>query len=164
VIKHLYPIWKRVDRWLLVVISTRSTAGILGAILAMTTIGSIRIPDEGAFHGGLIILGTAGAVIGIGSAISGTHSGVHQRWLGFIIMVHGIVGATASGANTDQRTSGVIDWLLTSEHVWLWTIIAFFGLRLIVWSPQMENGPVASAVAAERDLKSEAMKDSSEHS
>jgi hypothetical protein len=166
-LKHFYPIWKRVDRWLLVVIliSTRSTSAILGVILAMMTIGSIHMPADGAtFQSGLIILGTAGAVIGIGSAISGTHTALHQRWLGFIIMVHGIVGAAASGANTDKRTSGVLDWLLTSDRVWLWAIIAFFGLRLIVWSSQMEGGPVASAVAAERDLKSEALRDSSEHS
>lgn len=159
--KYLYLIWKRVDRWLLVVISTRSTSAILGVILAMMTIGSIRRPDDGAtFQSGLIILGTAGAVIGIGSAISNTHSGVHQRWLGFIIMVHGIVGMAASGATTERRTSGAFDWLLTSDHVWIWAIVAFFGLRLIVWSSRMENGPTATAVDQERCLKTDEIESS----
>lgn len=112
------------------VMGTRFTVAVLTACIFFMTLGAwdLDIPARS----GLIIVGVAGVVVGIGSLATGcTYQ--HLRWMGFVLVVHGVVGIYSGIIDGVNHSEGFIEFWRSDHFVWVWGIITFFGCRLMIF-------------------------------
>lgn len=119
----------------MVIMSEKMTVTVTATLLLLLMIGTIgadraRFP----FRDGLIMLAAAGAVIGFGGLATGTTNYRHVRHMGMILFLIGVSNSVSQAVSAVHDTDGFFEWFVTSRGVWGWSIVSYFGLRLMVFT------------------------------
>lgn len=126
--------WHGIEHLLLRMLGSRATVVGLTFLILMLTVGTVRA-DKNVypFKEGLLVIGTAGVIVGIGSMILGI-TYMHVRWMGFVLLVIGIASSGNALYRGIVESPTFLDWLYTSRGVWGWCLASVFGCRLILFS------------------------------
>lgn len=134
-------------RWLEVnsirLMGTHFTMSVLTVCILFMTIGVTDLQSPA--RQGFIIIGMAGVVVGIGSQIVGC-TYVHLRWMGFVLVMYGLVGMYATTVTALEESDGFWEFLVMDHLVWVWALVTFFGGRLIVFPSHVTVSAVDKVV------------------